>query len=275
VSVESVAASPVVAVPLLHYRIDGTGPRVVLLHPVGLDLTCFDPLVGALAREFTVLRVDLRGHGKSAFREAPATLDAYADDVHRLLHHLDWAPAAVIGFSFGGMLAQVLALSHPGDVSALVIAACASTLTAEGRTALALRGETAERLGMAAVVDATLQRWFSQAFRDHGADRVVREQLLAMDPRAWASAWRAISGVNTRPRLAAITAPTLCLAGGDDVSAPPDTVHVIADSINGARFEVLDNAAHMFFIEHPQSVVVILAEFLRQCAKNRTSPADD
>jgi len=252
--------------PMLHHRIDGRGARVVLLHPVGLDLTCYEPLADELARYFTVLRVDLRGHGGTPFVEPAESLETYADDVHRLLRSLSFGPAAVIGFSFGGMLAQVLALSHPADLSALVISACASTLTEESRRVLAERGAAAERLGMAAVVDATTRRWFSEAFRDRGGDRHVRARLMAMDPRSWAAAWKAMSAVDTLPRLPAITVPALCLAGGADVSAPPDTVRVIADSINGARFDVVPDAAHMLFIEHHREVAAILKDFLRDVA---------
>ena len=250
------------AAPLLHHRIDGSGARVVLLHPVGLDLTCFDLLAEILARHFAVLRLDLRGHGGSPFVEPVESLETYADDVHRLLCHLSFGPAAVIGFSFGGMLAQALALSYPADVSALVISACASTLADEGRRILAERGAAAERLGMVAVLDATMQRWFSQPFRDSGRDRPVRDRLTAMDPRSWAAAWRAMSAVETLPNLPAIGVPTLCLAGGVDVSAPPDTVRVIAKSINGARFEVVPDAPHMLFIEHHQAVATIVKDFL-------------
>ena len=49
----------------LHYEIDGRGPHVALLHPVGLDLTFLAPVAAVLRNEFTVLCVDQRGHGKS------------------------------------------------------------------------------------------------------------------------------------------------------------------------------------------------------------------
>jgi 3-oxoadipate enol-lactonase len=251
--------------PRLHHRLDGAGPRLVLLHPVGLDLTCFDTLVADLGGRFTVLRVDLPGHGKSPPPAAAPTLADYAEDVHALLRWLNFAPAAVAGFSFGGMVAQVLALDHPEDVSAVVISACAATLPEESRRILADRGAIAERDGMPAVVDATLARWFSTAFRERGDDRPVRDQLVRVDPQHWAEAWRAMAAVDTMPRLHAITVPTLCLAGAADVSAPPNTLRAIADRINGARLEVVADAPHMLFIEHPRTVANVLTSFLESC----------
>jgi 3-oxoadipate enol-lactonase len=253
----------------LHHRVDGRGPRVLLLHPVGLDLRCFDPLVGELAGRFTVLRVDLRGHGKSSSGPPGPALKDYADDVHALLADTGFLPTAVVGFSFGGMVAQFLALDHPEDVSALVIAACASTLAPDGRQMLAERGTRAERHGMGAVLDATTARWFSPEFLARGDDRDVREQLAAMAPGTWADAWRAMSTIDTADRLPEIAVPTLCLAGGADQSAPPDTVLQISRRITGSRFEVVAGGPHMLFIERRRDVAAILDDFLRATATSR------
>jgi 3-oxoadipate enol-lactonase len=253
--------------PPLHYRLDGAGPAVVMLHPVGLDLTVFDALAFELARNFTVLRVDLRGHGRSPWQSPGPSLETYADDVHAVLVRLDFTPAAIVGFSFGGMVAQVLALTHPGDVSALVISACASTLSDEGRRVLASRGAAAEQDGMQAVVDVTLKRWFSDAFRARGGDQWVRDRLLTIDPRSWADAWRAMSAIHTAPRLTEITVPTLCLAGEADVSAPPNTVRAIASGISRATFNIIPAAPHMLFIEQDQAVAAVLTAFLQTHAR--------
>src|ERR1044072_552550 len=102
----------------LHHRVDGSGPRVLLLHAVGIDLTLLDAVAATLAKEFTVLRADLRGHGKSPYEPAAGLAD-YADDVHALLTELDFAPCAVVGFAFGGMVTQALAVNYPQDLRAL------------------------------------------------------------------------------------------------------------------------------------------------------------
>jgi 3-oxoadipate enol-lactonase len=255
--------------PRLHHRLDGRGPRVLFLHPVGLDLHCFEPLVGELEERFTVLRVDLRGHGKSPSGPPAPALQDYAEDVHALLADIGFLPTAVVGFSFGGMIAQLLALDHPEDVSALVIAACASTLEPDGRRILAERGTTAERHGMGAVIDATTARWFSPEFLGRGDDRDVRDQLGTMAAGAWADAWRAMSTIDAAARLQEIAVPTLCLAGGADQSAPPDTLLQISRRITGSRFEVVAGAPHMLFIEQHREVAAILDDFLCRAAASQ------
>jgi 3-oxoadipate enol-lactonase len=252
-----------VASALLNHRIDGSGRPVLLLHPVGLDLTFLEPLAATLSRQYTAIRVDLRGHGGSPITpSAQAALADYADDIHALLMRLRCAPAAVVGFSFGGMLAQVMALNYPRDVNALVISACPSTLSEEGRAAVAGRGAQAERQGMRGVVDTTLARWYTEYFRHRGGDAPARQRLLSDGVEGWAQAWRAMAGIHTAPHLASIKVPTLCLAGEVDLSSPPPVVEAIAKSIPGARFGVIPGAPHMLFIEQPEAVASAIADFL-------------
>jgi 3-oxoadipate enol-lactonase len=247
---------------LLNHRIDGSGRPVVLLHPVGLDLTFLEPLAVKLSQQYTAIRVDLRGHGGSPTTPPAVALADYADDIHGLLMRLGCAPAAVVGFSFGGMLAQVVALNYPADVSALVISACPSTLSQEGRAAVAGRGAQAERHGMAAVVDSTMERWFTDSFRQRGGDAPARTRLLSDDVEGWAQAWRAMARIHTAPHLASIRVPTLCLAGEVDLSSPPQVVEAIAKGIPGARFATIPGAPHMLFIEQPDAVASAITDFL-------------
>ena len=101
----------------LHHRIEGRGDAVVLLHPVGLDLHCWDAIAPDLARTRTVIRVDLRGHGGSRAADPATSLSDYAADLDALLGALAVGPAAVVGLSFGGMVAQTLAIEHPRAVA--------------------------------------------------------------------------------------------------------------------------------------------------------------
>jgi 3-oxoadipate enol-lactonase len=248
--------------PLLHHQLDGSGPRIALLHPVGLDRTFFNPLVSELRADYRILRMDVPGHGGTPVSESVLSLSDYAHDIHRLLESLEFTPSTVMGFSFGGMLAQVLAIEHPGDVNALVLAACPSRLPDDGRDVMKGRGALAEREGMQAVTEATLQRWFTRPFRDAGLDASARARLLSGNVRGWAEAWRAMSEINTWPKLSGIQIPTLCLAGELDVSAPPEIVAEIASEIPGAQFQVLSGASHMLFIEQPKEVAAAIRGFL-------------
>ena len=247
----------------LNHRIDGSGPRVLLLHAVGMDLTLLDALTAILAKDFTILRADLRSHGKSPYLPA-ASLTDYADDVHALLARLSFAPCGVAGFAMGGMVTQALAVKYPQDTSALVIASCAHEQTDESKKALLSRATDARRDGMAEIVDGTMQRWFTDPFIARGGDATVRERLRTDDLRGWADAFNAMANIDTAPRLKGIKVPTLCLAGEVDKSTPPPIVKAIADVIPGARYHMLPGAPHMPFVEMPGEVAKVVGGFFRE-----------
>ena len=247
---------------ILNHVVEGRGRRVLLLHPVGIDLTFLEPLAALLATRYRVMRMDLRGHGASALEPLAASLADFAGDVHETLVHTGFAPCTVVGFSFGGMVAQTLALSCPDDVAALVPCAGPCTQSPAGRLIAVARGTDALAGGMGVVLEAAMDRWFTPAFRASGGADAAHAYLLARDVRGWACGWQAIAAIDTLPLLPTLTMPTLCIAGELDKSSPPATVRVIADAIPGAQFKVIAGAPHMLFIEQPQAVAEMISTFL-------------
>lgn len=106
----------------LHYEVRGAGPLVVLVGaPMGA--AAFAPLADLLATDHTVLTTDPRGTGRSPMTdpEQDSTPEARADDLSRLITHLDAGPAAaVLGSSGGAVSALALAQSHPDQVHTVV-----------------------------------------------------------------------------------------------------------------------------------------------------------
>jgi 3-oxoadipate enol-lactonase len=247
---------------MLNHILEGEGPNVVLLHPVGLDLTSWDGVASRLAARYRVLRVDLRGHGKSAKNDDSMELADFAADVHDLLTELQFAPTAIVGLSFGGMVAQALALGFPDDVERLVVAGCPCSLREAGRLALSARGRAAVEHGMGPQVEETLERWFTPAFIAGGRAEAIRKRLETTDPAAWDSGWQAISHIDTVPRLKEITVPTLCIAGALDPASPPAALAEIARRIPGARLLVLPETPHMMQVEQPARFAASVDSFL-------------
>jgi 3-oxoadipate enol-lactonase len=255
----------------LKYQLGGHGPNVVLLHPVGLDLTFLAPVADILRQEFTVLTVDQRGHGKSSIVAPAHSLVDYADDLHALLIKLALTPAAAVGFSFGGMVAQELALKYPEAVSALVICASRASLPAAARDVARARGDDARQRGMRDVLEATLDRWFTPPFRASGKEDAAKARLLSDSVEGWAQAWHAMAAVDTLPRLSSVRAPTLCLAGEVDKSSPPEVVKEMAAAIPAARYAELKGAPHMLFLEQPEATARVVGDFLCDVLKPRAT----
>jgi 3-oxoadipate enol-lactonase len=258
--------SPVAAAPIsplrLHGSEQGSGKLVVLLHPVGLDGGFWGGLPATLAAGRRVLSLDLAGHGDSPAVARPRPIEAYADDVAAAIRRAG-GPAAVVGLSFGGMVAQMLALRHPALVSALVPCGCGGDFPDAVRPLLRERGLTAERGGMAAILDATIERWFTEAFRADPAVQRVRDRLLADDAAGWSAGWHAIAGLSATPHLGGVQVPTLVIAGEADVATPPAMAEqTVARAIPGARFRLLAGAPHMMQIEAEVAFTAAIAGFL-------------
>ena len=111
----------------VYYELHGTGPRVVWINGTGGDLRQ-NPArgTGPLEQHFEVLMYDQRGLGRTSKPDAPCTMADYADDAAALMDALGWERAHVLGVSFGGMVAQHLALRHPEHVDRLILACTSS-----------------------------------------------------------------------------------------------------------------------------------------------------
>lgn len=96
-------------------------PTIFLLHSVlTTGLLCWYPLIPQLNREFRVVTLDQRGHGRG-IRNKPFDLDDCADDVAALADVLGIDTFAVAGFSMGGGIAQLVWRRHPGRVTAMIL----------------------------------------------------------------------------------------------------------------------------------------------------------
>lgn len=251
------AAEPV----LLHHRVEGEGETVLLLHSVGLDSTFWNEIATSLVGSYRVVRMDLRGHGRSPVPPRPWRMEDLAADVHRTLAEIGLAPAHVVGQSFGGLVAQALVLDHPEDVRSLVLSGTSCTTDAPHRERFLDRAEAARRGGMEAVAQPAIDRWFTPPFMDDPVVDRVRARLLADDPEAWARTFEAIAGHDTLRRLGAVRVPCLVVTGDADVATPPYFAEEMASVIPGAELRLLPGVPHMGPFERPDLFGPLLASF--------------
>lgn len=245
----------------LHHTERGQGDALVLLHPIGLDHSFWPGLVERCAATHRVLAFDLPGHGRSA--PAPqATMTAYVEAVKQTFDALAIEEATLLGLSFGGMIAQELAIRFPNRVSRLIACACAARIPAEARAAVAARGQAALDGGMSAVVNSTLQRWFTSPFMGDPAVAKVRARLLEDDPQQWNAGWRVIATHDALDRLPGLAISTLVVAGEVDLGTPVPAARAIAEAVPGARLVFVPGAPHMLQIECAETFAGHVAAFL-------------
>jgi 3-oxoadipate enol-lactonase len=228
---------------------------LVLMTPIGLDAACWD---GMRLPDRRTARHEFPGFGGRPRAEPPPTMAALADEVAAAYE----APLDLVGVSLGGMVGQHVAVRHPGRVRSL-LTAC--TGAAANRQVMEQRAASAEAGGMEAVVETTLERWFTpEALASDGHPGVdyARRTLLRLDPGAFADGWRAIAGHDVRDGLPDVRVPVTAVAGAADTASPVERAQEIADRVPTSRLVVLDGP-HMMHLERPAELSAAIAEHLR------------
>ncbi|MDP4001986.1 3-oxoadipate enol-lactonase [Methylobacterium sp. NEAU K] len=255
----------------LRYALEGPegAPVVAFSNSLGATLEMWDALLPALGGRFRTLRYDTRGHGGSATRDRPTEIADLAGDLAGLLDALGIGRAHLVGLSLGGMTVQALASADPARSLSATLMATAAHLPSE--QSWNERAETVRAQGPGALVEATLARWFTPAFRQHHPEalQAVRARFLACDPAGYAVCCGAIGRMDLRHALSAITAPTLVIAGRDDPSTPPSMAEVICSGIAQAELVVLPQAAHLLAVERAEAAGGYLRAFLDRCEAAR------
>ncbi len=238
---------------------------VVLSHALGQDSSMWDLVANALATQCRVICPDTRGHGRSACPAEPFTVKELAADAARLIDEVaNGQPVVWVGLSMGGMIGQELALNHADKVQALVLANTTSGYSDEAREALGQRIATVEAHGIGAIATGTMQRFFSEAFRQQQAAAVSRHRRLleSIDPEGYTACTAAICEFNTTERLGQIRVPTLVIGATHDESLPLAATQALARAIPQAQLAVMDGCAHLSAVEQPALFASLLGEFI-------------
>ncbi len=238
---------------------------LVLGGSLGTTLAMWEPQLPALSRTHRVVRVDHRGHGGSPVPAGPYAIDDLGADVLALLDHLGVDRAAYVGLSIGGMVGQWLAVNAPQRITALGL--LCTTARMESPDPWHERAARVREAGTPAVIaDAVVERWFTDRYAVSRPDIVARHRAMVAgtDPEGYAGCCEAVAGLDLGAELPGVRAPTLVLSGAQDAAIPAAHGRAIAAAIPGARFELLDPAAHLASVERAEAITTLIAEHLRE-----------
>jgi 3-oxoadipate enol-lactonase len=254
----------------INYEIEGPSgaPVVTLSHSLATTLYLWDPQVNELRTgSYRILRFDARGHGASSAPPGPYTMEMLASDLIALLDHLEIERTHFVGISMGGMIGQVLASSYPDRVESLVLCDTICRTPPEAFPAWDERIRIAETKGMAALAEATLERWLSEGFCRSHPEVVehIRQMIISTPVPGFVGCGTAIRGFDITTKLNNITAPTLLLVGENDSTTPYSAADFIRQQIRSAqRVLVLPEALHLGNIEAVKPFNKALLGFLEE-----------
>jgi pimeloyl-ACP methyl ester carboxylesterase len=263
------------------YRIAGSGPVILLIHGIGDNSTTWETVQAKLAQRFTVIAVDLLGHGQSDKPRADYSVAAYANGMRDLLSVLDIDRVTVIGHSLGGGVAMQFAYQFPQLVERLILVG-AGGVTKDVNLVLRLAslpmgGEALALLRLPGVLP-TLQIAGRAAGRIFGSTRLGRDlpdvlRVLADLPEPTAGAafartlravvdWRGQMVTMLDRCYLAEAVPTQIIWGTDDVVVPVSHARMAHAAMPGSQLEIFERSGHFPFHDDPDRFIEVVERFI-------------
>jgi pimeloyl-ACP methyl ester carboxylesterase len=250
----------------IHY-ID-IGPRqgqsVLLLHGLGATGESWGLQFPALqSAGYRAFAPDARGFGRSSYPGRTSVSDMAAD-MASLLEGLNALHTHVVGISMGGTIALQLALDYPHLVDKLVLVNTFAQLHPENPGVFLyflVRFILLHTLGMPTQARAVARRVFPREDQSE-MRRMLYEQILQADPRAYRASMRALARFDVHRRLKEIITPTLIITGDQDTTVKPESQRRLAESIPGAAHVIVAGAGHAVIADRPAIFNRLLLDFL-------------
>jgi 3-oxoadipate enol-lactonase len=247
----------------LNAQVEGPerAPVLMLCNSLGTDLHMWDDQVKSITERFRLVRYDRRGHGKSGAPKGPDNMEMLGRDALAVMDGVGVQKVNWCGLSMGGMVGMWLGANAPQRIDRLVLSNTSSYMA--DKQIWNDRIKTVRAGGLAAIVDGTMERWFTKGFRERAPQAIARmkEMMLKTPLEGYIGCGEAVRDMDHREIIRKIAAPTLIIAGRHDPATTVEAGEFLRDRIPGAKLAVLE-AAHIANVEQPQAYTDTLLGFL-------------
>lgn len=270
----------------LWYEMGGQGEPLLQIGGAGFAHENFLAVAEDMPKHFTVIDFDLRGYGLSERPEQHYDMDVWADDIAALLDEIGVERTHVHGTSMGGMVAIRLASKYPEKIDGLVLSCTSARSDFMSRARWRVWKELAQAYGMGSEVLAlelatqALTRRFLDSTQGSEVVGVIREVLERnCSVAVFSAACDAMAEMDLESDLARIKAPTMVVAGDEDILTPlvqgPGGLGsvAIAEAIPNGELALMRGIAHTNLLEAPVLSVAMIVDFLNRVALSR-QPAE-
>ena len=253
--------------PLTHYTVNyrewGEGSPLILVPGLAGGYELLGPLARLLARHFRVISYQLRGEDDCFALRRHFDLADLVTDLNEFLDSRGLERPAVLGVSFGGVLALELAVRKPGRLRALCVQGTGAVLD----HGLLQRVASMVLARFPLPTDSPfVNQFFNLLFGGRRTPeplaRFVTRQCWQTDQSVMAHRFAMLDGFDIRSRLGRVRVPTLAVAGDRDLLVSPRNLAALAEGIKGSRLETLSGCGHLAFVTRPD----LVAEQVRSAA---------
>lgn len=258
----------------LYFDERGEGPAMVLVHGLGSSGRDWEEQVEHFASSYRVLRLDLRGHGRSERPPGPYYIAQFARDLAVFLRKTEAVPAHIVGLSMGGMAALELAAGAPGLVRSLVVVNSVADMQLHSLGDLwfyVSRRLTVQLLGMRRVGYLLASKLFVKPTQDE-LRREFRRRWALNDKQAYLRSVDAIMRWSVEDRLDRIVAPVLLISADEDYT-PVAAKNRIAARMRNAELVVVDDTRHALPVEKPDVFRELVEDFLGRVEGQKSAVA--
>ena len=248
----------------MNYKLQGTpnSPVLIFSNSLGSEMMMWDELIPYLLPFFRVLQYDTRGHGGSHLSpNEGTTISELANDVIQLMDKLNIEAAYLCGLSMGGLIGQYLGINHPNRFKKIVLSNTGAKIGDDERWNG--RIGTISKNGMQAIVDDTMERWFTEEFRSQNSERVAQTKamFLRSNVDGYSNCCCAIRDADFREKLQSLSVEALVITGDEDPVTNVEQAEFLVSKIPNARLKVL-HARHLAAAELPKEYAAVLIDFL-------------
>ena len=198
--------------------------------------------------------------------EGAYTLEELAEDAMRLLDVLGIERVHWVGLSMGGMIGQAVVLNYPERLKSVILCDTAAKVNEEDQPVWQERIDAVLNDGMKALLQPTLERWFTKPFLEKYPPVVelIRKLFLSTPVKGFVGCAEALRRLNYLDRLSEIKLPTLIMVGEQDMGTPVAVAKEMHNRIAGSELVIIPSAAHLSNLEQPERFNIALLDFLEK-----------
>ena len=254
--------------PGLYYEIHGEGKPLVLLNGIMMNTLSWAEHIPLLKDNYQIITYDMRDQGQSDRLEEGYQIGIHAEDLKKLMDHLDIQKANIMGVSYGGQVALIFTLMSPEMVEKLVLSNTAAHVDQYLLSMGQMWKRAAKLYDGEAFFDLALIPIYSRSFYNNNYDWLANRRGLFRDflTKEWFDGFIRLASSNEhydlRGKISNIDKETLLIAAEEDIITPPEQMLEMNRAMKNSQFVSIPDTGHAAFLEKRETFCTLIKGFL-------------